>query len=927
MVPIKDFFHLLTLHANTNQQNVWSKNDCDIYKQGLAYYGRSYLDDKLKNLKMFCAQYHYPIIPRKNPSATPGNGKLYQQKLAAHLLARGHLPTVSPSSCESMVKKFVVNAKRCGHYQLIRHLLYDKIGARFFSAGEDGLIKVWEARSLNLIQTLRSHGQSITLLRLHPSNRFLLSCDGPYLKIWSLSTYALIGQIFLKDLAPITTLLDIDWIASPHIGSIIVIYEQCLYIFSIKQKILKKSNANASAKTSPSNVELNILLDNSCDLEKIVFDEPKRFAFLYTCVDAQLSPNGTRLLTSSKSGKIVIYSLNPRKLIFEINSNFDSRASVTLVDWSPSSASDFVVCYTNAAVKRFKYKDEINGWREVDFFRLTSPVGDPLPYTKQILDLVWSFDQKFLLVSVAQIIDGIITPHRGVYLYNVEKRYVCGEITLTSPIYKISFYTVERWYCIVLTDAVGNISFWNVETLKQITNIKVGEDGMIEFAFRVDNYRELGFLTADAVGNFYHVGLSTSMNKSVVQQFLYADDAPISVTREGDILHADTQKPIVELSRTLVGNHWRAAPISAPHYESSLYQIEEWLKTLSESARQEDLRFRVLHENDAILIPKNLEWPRVQASQIINEEIIHLAFDNLQKSNRSAFEVDLADTLPHQPVTLPKKISYTSVNLNRLSTRDSPIFVPQVGDEIVLVKQGYETFLKSNRLVDKLTMENLPDLAYAVIEKVTITDTDASCIKMMVTIRILPQSFKSLFKNNSTLMEPAYARRFEHELKESTFIIQYWIQDNTPEFIVLRVVFSKIFDSAKTITKKFWRRHQSVYANFVTLTEDQLIQTKQYFGTLIAIDKRALWESVKIRWMSDGSESSLNLWEVRFIEHEMEEEINVELQAKLDQLILWIDTNEGRQYMDQKENSTLLQARLVQRWYRNLTSLNADWKL
>jgi WD40 repeat protein len=88
-----------------------------------------------------------------------------------------------------------------GHTSAINDVSYSPDGRFIATAGKEGVVKLWDARELKLLDNLEGHTGEVETVKFSPDGRLLASCGGQELKIWEVQTGRLVRDLRQEDTA------------------------------------------------------------------------------------------------------------------------------------------------------------------------------------------------------------------------------------------------------------------------------------------------------------------------------------------------------------------------------------------------------------------------------------------------------------------------------------------------------------------------------------------------------------------------------------------------------------------------------------------------------------------------------------------------------------------------------------------------------
>lgn len=82
-----------------------------------------------------------------------------------------------------------------GHVKSVNDVMYSPDGNLLATAGEDGIVKLWDVRSRQLLNNLDGHSGGVRGIDFSRDSRLLASCGGQEVKIWEVKTGRLIHDL------------------------------------------------------------------------------------------------------------------------------------------------------------------------------------------------------------------------------------------------------------------------------------------------------------------------------------------------------------------------------------------------------------------------------------------------------------------------------------------------------------------------------------------------------------------------------------------------------------------------------------------------------------------------------------------------------------------------------------------------------------
>ena len=104
------------------------------------------------------------------------------------------------------VSGFIGHLTMHGHTDIVTSIDMDSEMNKIISASRDSTIKIWDAESGNLIQSINAHNGSVLDLKMNPASKQFASCgDDSTIKIWDLNTFSLIKTL-KKDMKKVNSI-------------------------------------------------------------------------------------------------------------------------------------------------------------------------------------------------------------------------------------------------------------------------------------------------------------------------------------------------------------------------------------------------------------------------------------------------------------------------------------------------------------------------------------------------------------------------------------------------------------------------------------------------------------------------------------------------------------------------------------------------
>ncbi len=377
-----------------------------------------------------------------------------------------------------------------GHTDGINFLEFTQDGTKLVTASDDGTAKIWDAASGKLLTDLRSHTFNSRAANFSPAgqddhaggNRIVTASDDGSAKIWDLAAGSLVK--ILK--GPNSNMFSVQF--SQDGNKIISGYQDgttILWDAATGKRIELK-------ETSPVRIDPTA----EADLEAVT-----------NLVPPELSPDGTKVITSIQSKTIKLFDASTGKLLYQLTK--DNYPGIAYAYFSPDG---------NKIITGWKYYDHQPDRKDTNM--LVWGVTDKKPLFKiEAIDAKFSSDNTKIITSSFNI-PKVWNAKNGKYLFSLTCD-TCNQPSwgLFSPDSKTIFTT--SWF-----DSVG--SFWKSENGKYLYALK-GKRNFISAQFSPDG-KKIITMSSDGGSEIWETQTGSYLNalKGHTDVINYAEFSPDS---------------------------------------------------------------------------------------------------------------------------------------------------------------------------------------------------------------------------------------------------------------------------------------------------------------------------------------------------------------------------------------------------------------